>query len=298
MTARTGVPRLRRSVLYRLGIGPAAASYESAPRFRPDVLLFEIEDSVPPGDKTTARERVVATLARGGFRGQELLVTVNGLDTPWGRDDLAALAGCGADGLVLAKCETPEAVREADRLVTARGAPPTLRLWPMIETPQGLVDVHAIAAASARVGGLLVGLGDLSRGLNAFRRPAPQRWPMLPALAAIVLAARAAGVAVIDSAFREPADAAGFQQACLDSRELGFDGKVFEDPALIPVANEAYSPSAEEADWAERVTAARAAAPANGEYYVDGRHIDPQYEALAERILAFRRAVAAWESGA
>src|SRR5262245_21710801 len=101
MTATTAVPRLRRSVPYRIGVDPG--SYEAAPQFRPDVLLFEIEDSVPPGQKAAARERVVATLARGGFRGQELLVTVNGLDTPCGRDDLAALAGARADGLVLAK---------------------------------------------------------------------------------------------------------------------------------------------------------------------------------------------------
>jgi citrate lyase subunit beta/citryl-CoA lyase len=297
VTQTIAVPRLRRSVLYRLGIG-AEAAYETAPRFRPDVLLFEIEDSVPPGDKRRARERVVATLAQGGFRGQEKLVTINGLDTPWGHDDLAALAGAGADGLVLAKSETPEAVREAESILAARGAPPGLRLWPMIETPRGLVAAHALATASPLVAGLVVGLGDLSRGLNAFRRPAPQRWPVLAALAGIVLAARAAGIAVLDSAFREPADAAGFRAACVESRELGFDGKVFEDARLIAVANEAYAPGAEEIAWAERVLAARATAPANGEYYVDGRHIDPQYEALAERILAFRRAVTAWDEAA
>ena len=77
--------------------------------------------------------------------------------------------------------------------------------------------------------------------------------------------------------------------------ELGFDGKVFEDPALISVANEAYGPTPEEAAWARRVIAARVGARSTGEYWVDGQHIDPQYEALAERILAYVAAIAALE---
>ncbi len=259
-------------------------------------MLFEIEDSVPPGDKESARRRVADTLAAGGFRRQERLVTVNGLDTPWGRDDLAALARVPLDGIVLAKTESPEAVREADALLAAHGAPPTLRLWAMIETPRGLARAQEIAAATPRLVGMTVGLGDLSRGLNAFRRPAPHRWPMVPALAAIVLAARANGLASLDSSFREPRDAEGFRAACLASRELGFDGKVFEDPALIPIANEAYGPTADEVTWARRVVAARSGAKPSGEYWVDGQHIDPQYEALAERILAYARAIAAADS--
>jgi citrate lyase subunit beta/citryl-CoA lyase len=283
-------PRPRRSVLYRLGVDPGA--YEAAPAFHPDVLLFEIEDSVPPGDKAAARERVAGTLAAGGFERQELLVTVNGLDTPWGRDDLAALARVPLHGIVLAKTETPDALREADARLAAHGAPPTLRLWAMIETPRGLARAQEIAAATPRLGGMAVGLGDLSRGLNAFRRPALHRWPVVPALATVVLAARANGLAVLDSSFREPKDPDGFRDACLASRELGFDGKVFEDPALIPIANEAYGPTAEEVAWARRVIAAKPGAKANGEYWVDGQHIDPQYEALAERILTFADAVA------
>ena len=260
------------------------------------MLLFEIEDSVPPGDKESARRRVANTLAAGGFRRQERLVTVNGLDTSWGRDDLAALARVPLDGIVLAKTESPDAVREADALLATHGAPPTLRLWAMIETPRGLARAQEIAAAAPRLVGMTVGLGDLSRGLNGFRRPAPHRWPMVPALAAIVLAARANGLAVLDSSFREPRDAEGFRAACLASRELGFDGKVLEDPALIPIANEAYGPTADEVAWARRVVAARPGAKPNGEYWVDGQHIDPQYEALAERILAYARAIAAADS--
>jgi citrate lyase subunit beta / citryl-CoA lyase len=218
-------------------------------------------------------------------------VTVNGLDTQWGHADLAALAKAPVDGIVLAKTEGPDHVRAAEAVLVAHGAPPTLRLWGMIETPRGLVNVQEIARASPRLAGLTVGLGDLSRGLNAFRRPAPNRWPVVPALASLVLAARANGLAVIDSSFREPRDPDGFLASCLASRELGFDGRVFEDPALIPIANQAYGPTAEEVAWAKKVIVARRSATPSGEYYVDGQHIDPQYEALAERILSFRMAI-------
>ena len=278
------MPKLRRSVLYRLGVDPGA--YEAAAQVHPDVLLFEIEDSVPPGQKDAARTRVTQALQAGVF-------ARHSLSTPWGRADLAALARAGADGLVLAKTESAEAVRQAESILVAHGAPPSLRLWALIETPSGLARVQEIAAATSRLAGLAVGLGDLSRGLGAFRRPAPHRWPMLPALAAIVLAARTQGLAVLDSSFREPRDAAGFQAACLESRELGFDGKVFENPALIPIANAAFSPTADEVAWARQVAAAQRLAPPSGEYYVNGQHIDPQYEALAGRILAFHRAATA-----
>ena len=288
--AEPRLPTPRRSVLYRLGVD--AGAYEAAASLHPDVLLFEIEDSVPPGDKDQARKRVVDVLNAGGFRRQERLCTVNGLDTPWGYADLAALAKAPLDGIVLAKTEGPEALRAVETVLAANGAPPTLRLWGMIETPRGLVNVQEIARATPRLVGLTVGLGDLSRGLNAFRRPAPNRWPVVPALASLVLAARANGLAVIDSSFRDAKDTpAGFREACLASREMGFDGKVFEDPALIPVANEAYGPTPEEVAWAKKVIIARRGQPANGEYYVDGAHIDPQYEALAERILSFRMAI-------
>ncbi|MBM3535490.1 MAG: CoA ester lyase [Alphaproteobacteria bacterium] len=287
--AEPKLPTPRRSVLYRLGVDPGA--YEGAASFHPDVLLFEIEDSVPPGDKDAARRRVIATLERGGFRHQEKLVTVNGLDTPWGHADLAALAKAPVDGVVLAKTEGADHVRAAEAVLVANGATPSLRLWGMIETPRGLVNVQEIARATPRLVGLTVGLGDLSRGLNAFRRPALNRWPVVPALAALVLAARANGLAVIDSSFREPRDVEGFRASCLASRELGFDGRVFEDAALIPIANEAYGPTADEIAWAKKVIVARKSATPSGEYYVDGQHIDPQYEALAERILSFRMAI-------
>ena len=188
--------RLRRSVLYRLGVGQEPDAYERAPQLQADVLLFEIEDSVPPADKASARMRVVDVLRNGQFGAQERIVTVNGLETPWGADDLAALAAVpGLDGINVAKCESAETLRQTDAILRQHGAPATVKLFAMIETPKGLAAVAEIAAAvPGRLAGLTVGLGDLARGLNAFRLPTPHRLPVLPALASVVLAARANGM--------------------------------------------------------------------------------------------------------
>ena len=157
----------------------------------------------------------------------------------------------------------------------------------MIETPRGLLAASEIAAAGGRLTALNVGLGDLSRGLNAFSRPAPNRWPVVPALASLVMAGRAYGLAMIDSSFRDDKSSPEtMSSACLASRELGFDGKVFDNPLLIAAVNEAYSPTREDVTWAERVVEAQTKAPPNGLYFVDGAHCDMAYEALGKCVCA------------
>jgi citrate lyase subunit beta/citryl-CoA lyase len=277
-------PRARRSVLYRLGTEPG--SYAGARHVAVDVLLFDLEDSVSPADKDAARERLVAAISAGGFAGQELLVRVNGLDTPWGQDDARAVAALPVDGVMLAKAEDAEGMRALDHALSRAGAPASLGLWAMIETPRGVLAADAIAGSCPRMAGLAIGLGDLSRGMGGFRRAAPFRFPVLAALSSVLLAARAHGLAAIDSSFRDARDPEGFRRACLESRELGYDGKALTDPALAPVADLAFSPSAEEMAWAARVLAALASAPTGIQPVVDGQLIEPGYAELAARIAA------------
>lgn len=281
--------RARRSVLYRLGTDPD--SYANAHRFAVDVLLFDLEDSVAPVDKDAARARLVAALAAGGFAGQERLVRINGLDTPWGAADLRALRGVGIDGVMLAKAESGAQMHAAARLLGDG-----VGLWAMIETPRGALAAAEIAGASDRMTGLAIGLGDLSRGMRGFRRAAPFRFPVLAVLSTVVLAARAFGLAAIDSAFRDPRDRAAFHAACVESRELGYDGKALTDPGLAPIAEAAFSPDAEELAWASRVRAALDSAPPGTQPTVDGQLIEPGYAEQAARILetqAWRRSGAA-----
>lgn len=280
--------RARRSVLYRLGTDPF--SYAGARDIAVDVLLFDLEDSVSPADKEAARDRLAAAIARGGFAGQELLVRINGLDTPWGEDDARVVAGLPVDGVMLAKAEHGETLRALDKALSRAGAPPAMGLWAMVETPRGVLAADAIAGACRRMAGLAIGLGDLSRGMGGFRRAAPFRFPVLAALSTVLLAARAHGLAAIDSSFRDARDPAGFRAACLESRELGYDGKALADPALAPIAEEAFSPTGEEQAWARRVLAALAASPPGIQPVVDGQLVEPGYAEVARRIVA----AAAW----
>lgn len=277
--------RPRRSVLYRLGDDPG--SYADAHAQPVDVLLFDLEDSVAPVDKAAARARLAAALAAGGFADREVLVRVNGLDTPWGEDDIAAIAALAVDGVMLAKAEDAAQLRAADAAIRARRSG-GLALWAMIETPRGVLAAAAIAASCPAMAGLAIGLGDLSRGLGGFRHAAPFRFPVLAALSQVVLAARAFGLAAIDSSFRDARDREGFRRACLESRELGYDGKALTDPALAPIADLAFSPDAAELAWAARVAAACAAAAPGTQPVVDGQLIEPGYAQVAARIAATR----------
>ncbi|MBM3626211.1 MAG: CoA ester lyase [Alphaproteobacteria bacterium] len=276
--------RARRSVLYRLGTDPF--SYAGARYLAVDVLLFDLEDSVSPADKADARARLAAAIAKGGFAGQELLVRINGLDTPWGEDDAKAVAGLAVDGVMLAKAEDAESMRALDKALSRAGAPAAMGLWAMVETPRGVLAADAIAGACRRMAGLAIGLGDLSRGMGGFRRAAPFRFPVLAALSTVLLAARAHGLAAIDSSFRDARDPAGFRAACLESRELGYDGKALSDPALAPIADDAFSPTAEERDWAARVLAALEASPPGILPVLDGQLVEPGYADVARRIVA------------
>ena len=278
--------RARRSVLYRLGT--ELGSYAGAHDIAVDVLLFDLEDSVSPADKAAARDRLAAAIAGGGFAGQELLVRINGLDTPWGLADAETVAGLPIDGVMLAKAEDAAAMRAVDRVLARAGAPATTGLWAMIETPRGVLAADAIAGSCRRMAGLAIGLGDLSRGLGGFRRAAPFRFPMLAALSTVLLAARAHGLAAIDSSFRDARDPLGFRAACLESRELGYDGKALTDPALAAIAEESFTPSAEEFAWADRVLAALEASDPGILPTLDGQLIEPGYADVARAIAAAR----------
>ena len=136
-----------------------------------DVILFEIEDSVPALDKDRVRSHLVDVVGRGNFAPhQRRMVTVNRLDTPWGRDDLVAMAQAAVHGVVLAKCESPDEVRAASEILDAAGAPPDMEIWAMIETARGLLAVEEIAAARGSSGGRLSGINV---GLGATPAPVP-----------------------------------------------------------------------------------------------------------------------------
>lgn len=282
--------RPRRSLLYVPGSNPRAL--DKARTLDADGLILDLEDAVAPDAKVAARERVVAAVRAGGWGPREVLVRANAADTPWGADDLAALAGSGADGVVLSKVERPETVQAAEAALAAGGAPSNLMLWCMIETPLGVLNAAAIAGSSARLDGLILGTSDLAKDLRAAHEPGRQ--PLLTALGLCLLAGRAYGLAVIDGVHLDLEDEAGFAESCRQGAALGFDGKSLIHPKTIAAANAAFAPSTEAVETALRVIAAHAAALAAGQgvTVVDGRLVEALHVSDAERVVAMHRAIA------
>ena len=281
--------RPRRSALYVPGAN--ARALEKAAGLAADVVIVDLEDAVAPSAKEEARAAAVRAIGRGMGR-REVVLRVNGADTPWGAADLAAAATSGAQAVLLPKVDGPEAVREAEARLEAAGAPPDQEIWAMVETPRGVLRVDAIAGASPRLGCLVAGTSDLVKDLRA--RHTPARIEVLASLSLVVLAARAHGRTALDGVHLDLADDAGFAAACRQGRDLGFDGKTLIHPRTIEVANATFGPSGEEVAAARRIIEAHAAADAAGKgvVVVDGRLVEALHVAEARRVVALAAAIA------
>jgi citrate lyase subunit beta / citryl-CoA lyase len=281
--------RPRRSALFM----PAsnARALEKAKTLAADVVILDLEDAVAPGAKPNARAMAAAAVRGGGYGRRELVVRVNGLDTPWGLADIGALAAAGADALLLPKVESPAAVERAVAALAAAGAPDGVALWCMIETPRGVLGAEPIAATAA-VAALVVGTSDLAKELRV--RALADRSPLLASLALCVLAARAHGRVVLDGVHLDLDDEAGFAAVCRQGRDMGFDGKTLIHPKQIAAANQVFSPSGEEVERARRVIAAHveALAAGRGLAVLDGQLVENLHAEEARRIIALAEAIA------
>jgi citrate lyase subunit beta/citryl-CoA lyase len=281
--------RPRRSVLFLPGANPRAM--QKARTLPADGVIFDLEDAVAPDGKDTARGAVGAALAAGGYAPRERILRVNPLDSAWGHADLAAAATLPIDAVLLPKVENAERVRLTLSLLDAFGAPSELALWCMIETPRGVLAAAEIAGASPRLAALVLGTSDLSKDLRV--RETPDRMPLLTTLGLVVLAARAHGRAVLDGVHLDLADAEGFALACLQGRQLGFDGKTLIHPDQIAPANVAFSPTEEEIAQARRLVAfyGEAIAAGKGAMRFEGRLVEALHVEEARRTLALADAV-------
>lgn len=282
--------RPRRSALYVPGSN--ARALEKIPTLDADVVVVDLEDAVAPAAKEEARRAAVAAIRRG-LGGAELVLRVNGEGTPWAEADLAAAATSGADAVLLPKVDRPETVQEAERRLAAAGAPAHLALWAMVETPRGVLRAAEVAQASPRLACLVAGTSDLVKDLRA--RHTPMRSEVLTSLSLVVLAARAAGLAALDGVHLDLADDAGFEAACRQGRDLGFDGKTLIHPRTIAAANRIFAPDAGDLAQARRIVEAHAAALASGRgvVVVDGRLVEALHVAEALRVTALAAAIAA-----
>ncbi|WP_022728564.1 HpcH/HpaI aldolase/citrate lyase family protein [Fodinicurvata sediminis] len=281
--------RPRRSVLYMPGSNTRAL--DKGRGLPADALILDLEDAVAPDAKDEARANIAEAVKQGGYGRREIIVRVNGLDSDWGRADIEALATCGADALMLPKVESAAMVRQAEELMVKAGAGEDVGLMCMMETPRGILNADEIAQASKRLTCLVMGTSDLVKELNA--EHTHQRLPVLTSLSLCVLAARAAGLAIVDGVHLDLSDDAGFSEHCRQGRELGFDGKTLIHPKTIAKANEVFAPSSDEVAEANRIIEAHGEAVREGKGVVvlDGKLIENLHVETAKRTVALAEAI-------
>ena len=285
----TQTARPRRSALYMPASNPRALA--KARSLAADVIILDLEDAVAPQAKDEARAAAIAAVQEGGFGHRELAIRVNGLDTPWGADDLAAVAKADVDAVLLPKVCGPGDITACNAALA--NAPSRLKLWAMIETCAAVPHLDAIAAlaASTRLSLFVMGINDLAREMHA--RLTPERTPFLPILSLAVAAARAHGVAILDGVCNEFRDIDVFIAEAQQGLLFGFDGKTLIHPDQIAPCNTVFTPSEAELAWASTVIAAFAL-PENagkGAIRVEGMMVEllhleqaRQVSAISDRI--------------
>jgi citrate lyase subunit beta / citryl-CoA lyase len=287
--------RPRRSVLYMPGAN--ARALDKARGLAADGLIFDLEDAVLPDAKPGARRIVAEALAAGGYGRRERLLRVNGLDTPWGHDDLVAAAKMDIHGVVLPKIEAAATIRQSLAILDRNGAAPDLAVWVMMETPLAMLRVEEIAGSSPRLAGFVMGTSDLANDLHASHTR--DRLPLLTGLGLCLLAARGHGLAILDGVYLDLADDEGFAHSCRQGVELGFDGKTLIHPKTIDAANAAYAPDEAAIAQARRFVAGFEAAQAEGKgvVLVDGKLVENLHVANSRRLVALADSIAALGSG-
>lgn len=280
--------RPRRSVLYMPSSNERAL--EKAKTIACDALILDLEDAVAPDAKPGARESACAAVRSGEYGNRELTIRVNGLGTQWHDDDLTAAAQAGPHGIVVPKVNSADEVRALVAAIEAAGAPEHTRMWAMVETPEAIFNVRELAAASPRLAVLVMGTNDLVK--ETYAEHVPGRAPLLTALSLSLLAARAAGIAILDGVYNDVKNAEGFLAECTQGRELGFDGKTLIHPGQVEGANAAFAPSEQAVEDARGILAAWDARD-SGVVTYNGRMIENLHVESAQRTLAIAEAIAA-----
>jgi citrate lyase subunit beta/citryl-CoA lyase len=276
-------PRLR-SVLYIPGANERAL--EKARDLPADALILDLEDAVATGVKAQARERVCAAVASGAYGKRQVTIRVNSIGTEWHDDDVRAAGAAGPAAIVVPKVGSENDVLGIERALGAANAPAHTRIWAMLETPTAVLRAAEIAAASERLSVLVMGTNDLASELYAAL--APGRVALQASLSMCLLAARAAGKAIVDGVYNDVRDSEGFEAECRHGRELGFDGKTLIHPSQVEPCNRVFTPSADEVAHAHRVIDAfrEAEQAGRGVATVDGKLIENLHVANARRALA------------
>jgi citrate lyase subunit beta/citryl-CoA lyase len=285
--------RPRRSVLYMPGSNVRAL--EKAKTLPVDGVIVDLEDSVAPETKETARKQAADAVKAGGFGGREVFIRINGVDSPWHADDLSAAARAAPDVILVPKVSNPDTLELIGRRLLDMGTDRKTRVWAMIETPLAIFNILSIAAeardSETRLSGFVMGTNDLAKDTRA--RLVPGRAPMLPWLSMCVAAARIHGIDILDGVYNDIGNADGFINECRQGVDLGFDGKTLIHPSQIEPCNTAFSPSPAEVEWARKMIEAFDLSENRGKGVVsiDGRMVERLHADMARRTVAIAQAI-------
>ena len=286
--------RPRRSMLYVPGC--STRYLNKARTLKVDSVILDLGDPILVEKKEDSRRYVAEAVLAGGYGRREVVVRVNDLDSPWGRDDVKAVAGIGADAILFPNVESRADVAEALQELDAAGGA-HLPIMVMIESPIAVLHAEEIAAASDRIACIVLATGDLLNQLHG--RRTPDRVALMYSLSKVLLAGRAFDRSVVDGISTDLKDMQSFEFACRIARDLGFDGKTLVHPFQLPYCNDAFTPKPHDLAGALEVIEAldRAHGEGRGTVVVAGRLVEGHHVKEARRLLALADMIEKLEAG-
>jgi citrate lyase subunit beta/citryl-CoA lyase len=242
--------KLRRTMLYVPGNSPAMV--KDIYIYQPDSIMFDLEDSISLSEKDSARFLVSEALKNVSYQGIETVVRVNGLDTEFGIEDLELIVKAQPDVIRLPKTETAEDVLEVEAIIERIEKENNIpvgktKMMAAIESGKGVLNALPIATSSKRLIGIAIGAEDYVTNLKTNR--SPEGIELLFARCQILNAARAAGIAALDTVYSDVENEEGFRKEVEHIKQLGFDGKSIINPRQIDIVHEIYAPKVEEIEF-------------------------------------------------
>jgi citrate lyase subunit beta/citryl-CoA lyase len=265
-----------------------------------DSIMLDLEDAVAENQKDAARFSLYHALTTIDYGKTEVIVRINGLDTPHWQEDIRVCVAGGADGIRIAKCESAADVKAVEAAVEAAEKEFGVEvgrtlLMAALESPKGVLNAYEICSASDRMFGVAISGGDFRKCMQT--KFDPSGIDMLVARGQMLMAARAAGIQCFDTVFTDLDDNAGFEAEVRQNKAMGFDGKSLINPKQIRLVHEVFAPTEKEVLQAEAMVSAfrEAAAAGIGVFTVNGKMVDVAFIPGAERTLKLAKACGMYE---
>lgn len=294
------MPKLRRTMMFIPGNNPAMIT--DGHLYGSDSIMFDLEDATSIKEKDSARFLVYNALKTIDYGTTETVVRINGLDTPFGREDIKAMVKARVDVIRLPKTDTPEDVIEVDKIITeveeTNGIEVgTTKMMAAIESPLGIINAYKIATASKRLVAIALGAEDFVTNMKTNR--SPEGVELLAARSQLLLAARAAGIYALDTVYSDVNNKEGFLDEVKLIKQMGFDGKSVIHPKQIALVHKVYEPTEKEIRHAIRVVHGikEAESKGSGVITVDGKMVDGPIVDRAYRVIELAKATGVLKDG-